>query len=45
MHLTDYIAWTPMVILIVVLGLYPNLLFKITDGAVVQSLTAFASGG
>jgi NADH-quinone oxidoreductase subunit M len=45
MHLTDYIAWTPMVILIVVLGVYPNLLWKITDGAVVQSLAAFGAGG
>ena len=25
MHLTDYIAWTPMIVLIVVLGVYPNL--------------------
>ncbi len=40
MHLTDYIAWAPMIIGIVVLGVYPNLLFKITDGAVVQSLSA-----
>ena len=42
MHLTDYIAWTPMVVFIVVLGVYPNLLFKVTDAAVIQSLTAFA---
>lgn len=42
MHLTDYIAWAPMIILIVVLGVYPNLLFKVTDGAVVQSLSAIA---
>jgi NADH-quinone oxidoreductase subunit M len=40
MHLTDYIAWAPFIIMIVVLGVYPNLLFKITDGAVVQSLTS-----
>ncbi len=40
MHLTDYIAWTPFILMIVVLGVYPNLLFKITDGAVVQSLTS-----
>jgi NADH-quinone oxidoreductase subunit M len=39
MHLTDYLAWAPMVALIVVLGVYPNLLFKITDGAVIHSLT------
>lgn len=39
MHLTDYLAWAPMIALIVVLGVYPNLLFKITDGAVIHSLT------
>ncbi len=44
MHLTDYIAWAPMIVLIVVLGVYPNLLFKITDGAVVKSLSALAGG-
>jgi NADH:ubiquinone oxidoreductase subunit 4 (subunit M) len=27
---------------IVILGIYPNLIFKITDPAVVQSLSAFA---
>lgn len=43
MHLTDYIAWAPMIILIVVLGVYPNLVFKITDGAVVQSLSAIGA--
>jgi NADH-quinone oxidoreductase subunit M len=42
MHLTDYLAWAPMVVLIVVLGVYPNLLFSVTDGAVVQSLSAIA---
>ncbi|HXH57080.1 NADH-quinone oxidoreductase subunit M [Iamia sp.] len=42
MHLTDYLAWAPMVVLIVVLGIYPNLIFKVTDGAVVQSLSAIA---
>jgi NADH-quinone oxidoreductase subunit M len=41
MHLTDYLAWAPMIALILVLGVYPNLLFKITDGAVVHSLRAF----
>lgn len=42
MHLTDYLAWTPMVIGIAVLGLFPNIIFRITDPAVVHSLTAFA---
>ncbi|HEX7135760.1 MAG TPA: NADH-quinone oxidoreductase subunit M [Iamia sp.] len=43
MHLTDYLAWAPMIVLIVVLGIYPNLLFKITDGAVIQSLSAIGN--
>ncbi len=42
MHLTDYIAWVPMVVLILALGIYPGLIFNITDGAVVQSLSALA---
>ena len=41
LHLTDYIAWAPMVVGIVVLGIYPGFLFQVTDSAVVQSLTAF----
>ncbi len=40
MHLTDYLAWAPMLLLIVALGVYPNLIFRVTDGAVVNSLTA-----
>ena len=28
------IAWTPLLVLIVVLGIYPNLIFDVTDGAV-----------
>jgi NADH-quinone oxidoreductase subunit M len=41
MHFTDYVAWTPMVVLIVVLGIFPGLIFKVTNEAVVQSLQAF----
>jgi NADH-quinone oxidoreductase subunit M len=33
-NLTEWIAWTPMLIMILVLGIYPNLLFKVTDVAV-----------
>ena len=44
MHLTDYIAWVPMIVLIVVLGIMPGLIFNVTDAAVVQSLSAFATG-
>ena len=35
-HGPEWIAWTPLLLLIVVLGFYPNLLFKITDPAVTQ---------
>jgi NADH:ubiquinone oxidoreductase subunit 4 (subunit M) len=34
----EYVAWVPMLVLIVVLGIYPNLLFKVTDEAVEKSL-------
>ena len=44
MHLTDYLAWTPIVLMVVVLGIYPNLLYKVTDPAVVQSLIHIGSG-
>jgi len=30
-HLTEWIAWVPLLILIVVLGVYPHLLFQVTD--------------
>ncbi len=33
-HVPEWIAWTPLLVLIVVLGIYPNLLFSVTDGAV-----------
>ena len=38
MHVPEYIAWVPMLILIVVLGIFPNLVFGITDDAVQTSL-------
>ena len=40
LNLTEYVAWTPMLILIVVLGVYPNLVFDLTDEAVNVSLIA-----
>jgi NADH-quinone oxidoreductase subunit M len=33
---TEWIAWAPMLVLILVLGVYPQFLFKIFDPAVVQ---------
>ncbi len=42
-HITDatreeWIAWAPMIALIVAIGIYPNLVFRVTDGAVDASL-------
>jgi len=42
---TEWVAWTPMLLLIVVLGVYPNLLFKVTDGAVMNTVSAFTGIG
>ncbi|MBA3266912.1 MAG: NADH-quinone oxidoreductase subunit M [Acidimicrobiia bacterium] len=45
-HIPEYIAWAPLLLAIVVLGVYPSLLFDVTDGAVnvvtagVQTLSA-----
>jgi NADH-quinone oxidoreductase subunit M len=38
-HVPEYLAWVPMLLLIIALGVYPNLLFGVTDEAV-QSVTA-----
>ena len=35
---SEYLAWAPLLILIVALGVYPNLLFEATDPAVINSL-------
>jgi NADH-quinone oxidoreductase subunit M len=34
LHVPEYLAWAPLLILIVALGIYPHLLFHMTDGAV-----------
>ena len=39
----EWIAWTPLLIAIVVLGVYPNLMFKVMDPAVKVALKAFGS--
>ncbi len=39
----EWIAWTPLLILIVVFGFIPSLIFDITDSAVVQALQAFGA--
>src|SRR5213076_2332165 len=33
-HVPEYLAWVPMLLLIVALGVYPHLLFRMTDDAV-----------
>jgi NADH-quinone oxidoreductase subunit M len=35
-HTSEWIAWTPLLVLILVLGVYPNLIFEITDGTIVN---------
>jgi NADH-quinone oxidoreductase subunit M len=41
----EWIAWAPLLLLILVAGLYPKLLLAVTDGAVQQLVSVFASGG
>jgi NADH-quinone oxidoreductase subunit M len=41
----EWIAWTPILIAIVVLGVYPNLLFQVMDPAVNVALAAFEGSG
>src|SRR5262249_45342742 len=40
-HVPGWPAWPPLILLIVALGVYPHLLFHITDSAVTHSLAAF----
>ncbi len=42
-HVPEWIAWTPLLIFILVLGVFPGLLFNVTDGAV--QIVAKAFGG
>jgi NADH-quinone oxidoreductase subunit M len=39
----EWISWTPILLLIVALGVYPNLLFRVTDGAVTQLTTSIGN--
>jgi NADH-quinone oxidoreductase subunit M len=36
LHTPEWIAWTPMLLGIVALGVFPSLMFRLTDGAVQQ---------
>jgi NADH-quinone oxidoreductase subunit M len=40
MHWPEYLAWTPLLLAIVALGVYPQLLFGITDEAVRHAVVA-----
>jgi NADH-quinone oxidoreductase subunit M len=43
-HIPEWIAWAPMLVLIVFLGVYPHALFKTTDGAVRQATVQIPPG-
>jgi len=43
-NVAEWIAWTPLLVLIVVLGVYPNLLFRVTDGAASAMTLAMGLG-
>jgi NADH-quinone oxidoreductase subunit M len=47
-HIPEWMAWVPMLLLIVALGVYPHLVFRVTDGAVHQAthmITQVAAAG
>jgi NADH-quinone oxidoreductase subunit M len=44
-HTPEWIAWVPMLVLIVVLGVFPGLLFGVTDDAVQLVASAFQAVG
>jgi NADH-quinone oxidoreductase subunit M len=44
-ELPEWLAWAPLLALILVLGVYPNLVFRVTDGAVDTALAALGTLG
>jgi len=42
---TEYVAWVPMLVLIVVLGFFPNIIFHVTNPAVSNMVSAFTGTG
>jgi NADH-quinone oxidoreductase subunit M len=38
----EWASWLPILLLIVALGVFPNLMFRVTDGAVTQMTEAMA---
>ncbi len=45
MHVTEWIAWLPLLALILVLGVYPNLIFQVTDPAMAAMGETFQALG
>ncbi|MFN3257195.1 MAG: NuoM family protein [Ilumatobacter sp.] len=43
-QLTEWIAWTPFIIAIVVFGVYPQLMFKVMDPAVTELVRTIGQG-
>ena len=41
----EWLAWTPLLVLIVALGVYPNLIFEMSDGGVQAALASLTGGG
>jgi NADH-quinone oxidoreductase subunit M len=44
-HMPEWLAWTPLLILILLLGIFPGLLFGVTDDAVGVVTEAFRAAG
>jgi NADH-quinone oxidoreductase subunit M len=44
-HLVEWVAWVPLLVGILVFGIYPNLMFKVMDPAVNVALSAFKQAG
>ena len=42
-EMPEWVAWTPLLALILVLGVYPNLIFKVTDGTIVNVASSIAA--
>jgi NADH-quinone oxidoreductase subunit M len=40
-HIPEWVAWVPILLLIVALGIYPNLVFHMTNGAVTNVAKVF----
>jgi NADH-quinone oxidoreductase subunit M len=44
-HVPEWLAWAPLLLLIVVLGIFPGLIFDVTDGAVETMTSALQAIG